>query len=297
MKRLFFGTMAGMFAATTVLAAVAWADPSGGETHKLRYQFHPGETLRWDVEHRTRVRTAVSGTTETVETFSKSLKVWRVKDVKPDGETTFEHSVEWLQMRQKYADRDEVSYDSRSGKKPPPCFAGMDKAVGMPLAVVTMDAKGKILKRQRRDVAAMPQNDGSMTIPLPDEAVPVGFVWSQPQDIEVPLEGGGIKKIKAIQQFTLEDVKTGVATIRMSTNILTPVTDPAIESKLVQRESNGRVRFDIDAGRILGQEIDIDKHVVGFRGDASSIHYVNRFNEQIQSQEIKTAEKSIGQRQ
>ena len=49
----------------------------------------------------------------------------------------------------------------------------------------------------------------------------------------------------------------------------------------MQREAAGRVRFDIDAGRILSQQIDIDKHVVGFRGDASSIHYVNRFSEHL----------------
>jgi hypothetical protein len=296
MNRLFFGAMAGMSAAVMALAMAAWAAPSDGEKYTLRYQFHPGETLRWDVEHRTLVRTSVSGTTETVETLSKSLKVWRVKEVKPDGEVTFEHSVEWLQMRQKFADRNESRYDSRTGAKPPACFAGVDKSVGVPLAVVTMDAKGKIVKRQRQDVKAMPHNDGSMTIPLPDEAVPVGYTWSHPEEIEIPLETGGLKKLKAMQQFTLEEVKTGVATIQVSTNILTPVTDPAIESKLVQRESTGRVRFDIDAGRVLGQQMDIDKHVVGFRGNASSIHYVNRFHEQIQPQEIKTAEKVLGKR-
>ena len=84
----------------------------------------------------------------------------------------------------------------------------------------------------------------------------------------------------------MEEVKTGVATIRFSTDVLTPVTDPMVESQLVQRESVGRVRFDIDEGRILSQQIDIDKHVVGFRGDASSIHYVNRFSERLAPAEI-----------
>jgi hypothetical protein len=295
MNKLFWGATAGMLAA--VLTTAVRADPATGEKYTLRYQFHPGETLRWEVEHRTRVRTTLSSTTETVETLSKSLKVWRVKDVGPDGQATFEHSVQWVQMRQKRADRPEARYDSRTGAKPPPCFAGVDKSVGVPLALVSMDAKGKILKRQRSNVKVMPHTEGSMTIPLPEEAVPVGYTWSEPKDIDVPLETGGIKKIKAIQHFALEDVKTGVATIHVSTTIVTLVTDPAIEAKLVERESNGRVRFDIDAGRVLSQEIDIDKHVVGFRGDASSLHYVNRFNEQLQSPEVQTAQKSPGKRQ
>jgi hypothetical protein len=139
--------------------------------------------------------------------------------------------------------------------------------------------------RSKKTVAAAsessPPTEGWITIPLPDEAVAIGHTWSLPQDIDVPLPSGAIKKIKAVQQFVLEDVKTGVATIRVSTVILTPVLDPAVESQLVQREAAGKVRFDIDAGRILSQQMDIDKHVIGIRGDASSIHYVNRFSERL----------------
>ena len=45
------------------------------------------------------------------------------------------------------------------------------------------------------------------------------------------------------------------------------------------------MRFDIDAGRVLGQEMDVDKGVVGFRGEASSIHYLTRFTEEFLSAE------------
>ena len=101
-----------------------------------------------------------------------------------------------------------------------------------------------------------------------------------------------MKKIKAVQQFKLESVKTGVATIGISTQILTPITDPAIEAQVVQREGEGTVRFDIDAGRVLGQQRDIDKHVVGFRGEASSIHYVNRFSEEFVPEPVVVAKKT-----
>ncbi|NLE56792.1 MAG: hypothetical protein GX616_00415 [Planctomycetes bacterium] len=94
-----------------------------------------------------------------------------------------------------------------------------------------------------------------------------------------------MKRIQAVQQFKLEEVKTGVAVIRVSTDILTPISDPAIESQLVQREAAGRVWFDIDAGRVLRQEMETDKRVIGFRGDASSIHYVNRFTERLAKRE------------
>ena len=112
------------------------------------------------------------------------------------------------------------------------------------------------------------ENESWVTIPLPGEPVPIGHSWSIPQAIDIPLEGGLFKRIKTVQQFTLEEVETGVATIRFSTDVLTPVTDPVVESQLVQRESVGHMRFDMDEGRILSQQINIDKHVVGFRGGA-----------------------------
>jgi hypothetical protein len=286
------GVLAAAVFTTAMPAAAEDGNHDGNaEKYTLRYQFHAGETLRWNVEHRTNVRTTVSGTSKTVETLSNSVKVWRVTDVQPDGAATFEHSVAWADMRQKHTDYDEIHYDSRTDAKPPEAFEDVAKSVGVPLTTITMDTQGKILKREHREAKSVAPNEGCMTIPLPEEAVPVGYTWSCPQDIDVPLETGGVKKLKAIQRFTLEDIKTGVATIRVATEIISLVNNPAIESKLVQRESAGRVRFDIDAGRIIGQQMDIDKRVVGFRGDASSIHYINRFCEQIIPQETTTTDK------
>jgi hypothetical protein len=256
------------------------------------------------VEHRSNLRATVSSFTKSTETLTTSVKAWRVTDVKPDGTATFEHRVEKVDWRQKLTGREEVHYNSETDAKPPAGFEDVAKSVGVPLSVVTLDAKGKVLHRLRKNAkqdqtappsTPSPENEGWMTIPLPDEPVSIGHTWSLPEDIDIPLEGGGTKRIKAIQQFVLEEVKTGVATIRVSTDILTLITDPAIESQLVQRESEGRVRFDIDEGRVLGQQMDVDKHVVGIRGEASSIHYVNRFSERLLTEQPKTAEKPVKQ--
>jgi hypothetical protein len=270
------------------LAAVHCAAAGEPEKYTLRYKFHPGETLRWEVEHRTNVRTTVTKETIAAETLSLSVKRWKVKEVRTDGTAVFEHSVEWADMRNKTTGRNEVRYDSRKGAKPPPGFESVAKSIGVPMMFVTMDAQGKVLRRnrcvaksQQSDSTAQEQIESWMTIPMPEKPVAIGQTWTLPLDIDIPIEKGGVKRIKAIQQFTLEDVKTGVAVIRVSTEILTPINDPAIESQLVQREAAGRVRFDIDAGRIISQQMDIDKHVVGFRGETSSIHYVNRFTERL----------------
>ena len=128
-----------------------------------------------------------------------------------------------------------------------------------------------------------------MTLPLPKEPIPVGYTWHFPFEIKLPVDGGGTKVYKAREKFQLNAVKDGIASVSIETQLLTPVRDPAVESQLIQRGGRGEVKFDIARGRVVSQQVDVDKSVVGFRGPASSIHYVSRFTERLLESEKKTA--------
>ncbi len=278
------GTLAavGTLSAVGTLAISAQtADSSQAHAprYTLRYRFHPGERICWEVLHRKKVDTTVSGITQTTETRSKSVKVWRVKEVSRDGTATFEHLVENVDMWNKLSGCEQVRYNSQTDAKPPPGFEHLAQSVGVGLSLVTIDSQGNI--RERKALKAGVQGGGQITIPFPEEPVPVGHTWSFPHNIDVKLNTGAVKKVKARQQFTLKSVKTGVATILVKTQILTPIDDPAVESQLIQSESRGTVRFDIDAGRIIGQQMDVDKHVIGHPNPASSFHYLSRFTEKL----------------
>jgi hypothetical protein len=62
--------------------------------------------------------------------------------------------------------------------------------------------------------------------------------------------------------------------------ILTPV-DAFVRSQLIERLTEGTVRFDIERGRIIEQEHNVDKRVLGFAGEASSMHFVARLHEKL----------------
>ncbi len=286
-------TLAGLLvlAASAAPAADAPKAPSGGAKHTLRYKFQPGQTLRWEVTHRARVETNVSGTTQTADTQTTSVKVWKVTTVAPDGSATFEHSVESVDMRQKLSGRMESHYNSRTDKTPPVGFETVAKSIGVTLSTITLDPRGKVVKRQTAKAKPGGESEGQITIPLPEEAVAVGHTWSFPYEADVPTNAGTIKKVKTLQSFTLDEVKDGIATIRVATQILTPIHDPALEVQLVQRESTGTVRFEIASGRVIEQQMDVDKQVVGFSGPASSLQYRTRFTEKYLS-EAKTDEKT-----
>ncbi len=285
-----------LFLVVATAVACSWAERSiaaganePAETFTLRYRFQPGEMVRWKVGHRNKVRTTVGGVTQVAESTSDSVKVWRVSEVKPDRSASFVYSVEHVQMRQLLSGREEVRFDSDSGEDPPIGFEQVAAAVAKPISTVTLSERGEVLHRERELQTTPVENEGDITIPLPEEPVAIGEQWSRPHDVQVRMEAGGQKTIRTRQTFTLESVRHGVALIRVRTAVLTPVRDPAIDAQLTQCAASGEVRFDLDTGRVLSQQMDTDKRVVGFRGEASSLHYETRFTEKLLPSEDRTA--------
>jgi len=256
--------------------------PSTVDTAKydLAYKFQSGDVLRWEVVHRAAVDTTIQGTNQTAETRSTSIKVWRVSDVAADGQITFVHSVESIDMWQKMQGRQEVRYNSQTDKDIPAGYEDVAKAVGVPLTVVKIDRRGKVISREEKLQRAAADN-APIAVPLPAEPVKIGHVWSAPVDMDVRLPGGATKKIATRQQFTLKQVADGLATIEVDTQVLTPVHDAAIEAQLVQRLTQGWLKFDIEHGRMASQQLELDRRVLGFSGAASSMHCQMRLTEEL----------------
>lgn len=267
------------------------ADPP--EKYTLRFKFEPGELIRWRVDHRSHIRTTIQGTTKSAESSTTSVKAWRVTEVDDQGVVTFEHLVESIQMRQQNSGSSEISWDSTSDGEIPPVFEGAARSVGKVLAIIKMDAVGKVIDRKGKAGEASNVTDESrMSISLPKDPVAIGQSWSMPVDVSVGSRAtGGVTKVRMRQKYTLEEVRHGIAIIHAETQILTPNLSPEIQSQVVQRESAGTVRFDIEAGRLVGQQYDCDKQVIGFSGDQSSLQCRTRFVEELAEETPATAEK------
>jgi len=66
----------------------------------------------------------------------------------------------------------------------------------------------------------------------------------------------------------------------------------------MQQLTNGTVKFDIDAGRVLKKQMEWDESVVGFNGADSMMKYVARYTEEIQpasDSEVTAAEVSAAE--
>ncbi|RCS42210.1 hypothetical protein DTL42_20490 [Bremerella cremea] len=268
-----------IFATIAILLGVASAAIADEATVKLEYKFNQGDVIRSKITHLSTVDTKIKGVKQTAQSRSISTRKWEVQKVDESGLVTFMHSVENINMWQKVTDRPEVSYNSETDKTPPAIYAQASQSVGVPLSRITVDAQGRLVKREH--LAGTPSSESQILPILPADPVAVDAAWYSPDDLTVRTGNGALKRIKTRQVFRLVNVSAGVATITTETQVLTPIDDPMLKVELIQKLTKGKFRFDIEQGRILSQQIDLDERVIGFQGEESVMNYLGRMTEEL----------------
>lgn len=279
-----------------VLAALAKATDRAAPAYRLAYSFQAGDVMRTKVTHLATVETKIKGVGQTTRSRSISTRAWRIREVDPAGHITFDNVVERLEMWNSVDGRQEVYYDSQSGQAPPAEFANVAASVGKVLATIKIDPYGRIVARQNNQPQFNP-GIGDLTVPFPPadkQPLKPGATWAIPDELKLAVEDGTIKKVSTQQQYRLEKVESGVATIAVATQLLTPINDPKLQSQLVQRLQSGTIKFDVDAGRLIHKQLDIDQQVFGFSGADSHMQYLARFSEEPVSKSEQTAQRDVG---
>lgn len=267
--------------AMVAAGAAAGSAADDGDPVRLEYRFREGETVSMSVAHRARTETTIGGTTQATDTATDSTKRWRIVSVDGEGRATLEHSVDDVTMTSRTSDRGEVRWSSRGDDPPPRGYEGVRETIGRPLSRVVIDRSGRVLSRT--DILATPQSATGdlMVVPLPDGPVEPGAEWSVPQEIVVEVPGGPRKAVKTRLRYRLEAVRDGVATLSVDTTVLTPVDDPRLEARLLERIWDGTIDFDIPSGRVVRRTTGIDRRVVGFSGQQSSVRYRSSLEERL----------------
>jgi hypothetical protein len=255
------------------------APPSDGRKYDLKYKLTTGDVLRYTVTHHAAIRSTIDQSTQAAETKTDSVKVWKVTDVLPNHQIEFMNVVEQVHMVNQLPDRAPTEYDSTKDK-PPPGYEDAAKAVGVPLSVVRMTPRGEVVSHKVKLQQGPQEEDTQVVVRLPDAPAAVGTTWDEPYDINVQLQSGTSKSLQTRRHYKLADVTNNVASIEVSYQILSPI-DSEIESKLIGKLMKGTVRFDIARGRILSQEYQIDKRVLGFAGATSSMQYLMQMREEL----------------
>jgi hypothetical protein len=267
-----------LFSLALFLSACGFAFSADGEKHTLAYKFTPGEEVRTRVTQISTVDTKIKGEVSIARSRSISTKVWKITEVDSQGNITLENSVADADMWQSVTGKPEIKYNSRTDKTPPLGYQYVADSIGKPLATLTISPAGKLMDRHG-DAPQLNTGLGDIAVPLPEGAVKEGDTWETPEDIRLKIDEVNMV-IKVRQLYRLVLVQTGVATISVETQVLTPVRDPKVLSQLVQRMQKGTIKFDIDTGRLLHRQMDLDESILGFSGPESHMNYLSRTTEE-----------------
>jgi hypothetical protein len=255
----------------------AAAQRVAGAEYNLHYNFSAGEQIKHKVVHLVTIATTIKGTRQTAKTRSISTKLWSINKIDADGTMHIVHSVPEVDMWNQISGSQEVRYNSKTDKTAPSGYETVAKSVGVPLTSFTMNSRGEILSRS--DKHANMSKGGQLVTLLPPGPIKVGGKWYANQLIVLHHADGRQKRAKTRQQFRLEKVTDGIASISIHTQVLTPVNDPKLRVQLVQRLSHGSLTFDIKRGRITSQTLGLDETVLNFNGPDSSMQYAGKFTE------------------
>ena len=271
----------------------AVANKLAGDQYLLRYKLQNGTNLRWQVTHLASTQTTIQGNTQTAKSKSESVKSWKVTAVEANGNASFVHQVDEVNMWQKVSDRAEVRYNSKTDDAAPPIYKPVAETVGVPMYIATIDPRGEIIKRESKHTQTDNSQIGleNLTILLPEKPVKVGSTWYSPSQLKVREPEGRIKEIKIRRSYELTKVHAGVATIDVKTEVLTPINDPKVKLNLLQQLNHGSFKFDIDAGIVLRKQMKWDETIINFNGPDSIMHYLAEFTEELIPNTTTTANK------
>ena len=258
---------------------------SGGEEYLFRYNLQPGMVISSEVTHLAKTDTKIDSTEQNSQSRTVSQKTWEVTKA-VNGEMTFEYKILEIDMSQRIGAENELRYSSKTGEEPARQFQAAAATIGKVISTVTIDEQGMIIARSDQ---SNPPNlgMGDITLPVPKNPIAIGATWEVPREMRIMREDSSVKTVRFRELFRFDKVSAGVATITVRSEMLTPISEPKEEAQVLQQLSNGTIKFDIDAGRMISKELGWDKVVVGFSGAGSVMDYSARLEEQVLKAEQK----------
>ena len=265
------------------------APPSDSNaTYRLAYQFQKGAVVRYETVQNVKFVSQFKGNQETATNKTETQKVYRVLGVNADGSAELELVIEWVRMKADFGGGGlPVEFDSKApGANTQAKFADVYKNIGKPQANLLCAPTGKVIKVKEMSLVT-PAAAGSQSIKLtdmtgrddfnfltvfPEEPIKVGKTWIEKSEIKVTVEDKLKETIQLQRKYTLDSVQGNVATVSFKTSVLTPVKNPTIAIQLIQRETSGKLEFDMTRGAMITRNVDSNKSVINPAGNNTAMH-------------------------
>jgi hypothetical protein len=269
-------TACGLIAVTCCSFRLAKAEE---KTFLLRYKFHAGQFLYYEVSHTMRIVTQYESAKEEVANSSQAWKQLRVVSVDDAGNALLEPMVERVRMSAVRDGEEAADYDSARDADPPPQFRQIKETVGTVMARVSVAPNGELLQaipvaqNNAALVEAAKKNDPRLNFltVMPKTPVRIGDTWKDTFPAEVTVDKGLKQEVTIHRTYKLMSVNGAIATIKLNSSPVPRPDDPQLLVQLMQRTPTGTIEFDLDKGMVVSTKTQIDETVYNPFGPKSSM--------------------------
>ena len=265
-------------AAIVAILAVCVSASLAAAQAPARFRWQAGQVLLYKVEQSTLATDSVGDNKDESRTRMSTVKRYQVLSVTPAGVATIQMSLTALRFESSRTGGAEVVFDSANlDKSTPELKAQMSKFVGVPIALLTVDGTGRVLEVKDSKFGSAGRFVSDLTLPV--DALTVGKKWDNPYQITLEPPQGTGQKFDALRHYTCAGIAGGQATITFTTELTKPPATAADQLPLLGMQPQGRVVFDLSAGRLVSAVLTIDKEVKGHSGEGSVYRYQSTYNE------------------
>ena len=266
-------------------AVAVSANATAAESYLLRFQFEPGQTLRYQSSQTTNQQATTTKATKTDISKVEQRRLFTVGEMDEDGAAEIAMQFEHVRMQVGSNGQAPVGFDSTmKPNKVPAQFRGTAAQLKRVASRFQVQPKGTPVSDEGVEQIAK-GGQASFLIPLPTKPVAVGESWNVYMPVQVRLAEKVMREITLLRSYRLKSVDDGVAKIVFFTSIESPVKSPFVKGQLVQATPSGIILFDIANGQVLRKEIKIDKSVLGAMGASTILSVTSHTVERLLTEE------------
>jgi hypothetical protein len=262
-----------------VLAGLLLGSSVSAQT-PARLTWKTGQVLVYQVEHSTVATDVMEETKNETTSLLKLTRRWQVLSVDSAGVATLQMSLTALMQKRSAPDGKVFLYDSANPDKSSPQLKEvLSRFLNQPLAVLRVDGLGKVVevKESKFGPASNYENELPFLGILPATGLKETQKWDRAYQITLAPPLGVGEKYDAVQNYECKSIKDGLATVALTTELKTTPKAPADAIPLWQMQPQGKIVYDLKAGRLHRATLRIDKELKGHQGEGSSSRFQSQY--------------------
>jgi len=268
----------------TIAVVFAVALPTTVFAQAPQFRWTAGQVLTYRVNQTTSATEQTAEQSQTTATRLDLVKNWKVVAVDPAGVATLSMSLSRLRMETKTPGGESLLFDSSDLAKSSPALRDeMAKFVNVPLTVVRLDSRGRLVevKESKFGPASRLESDLPFKVVLPDGALAVGQAWERKFQIKLEPPQGTGETFDAVQKLTVKSASGPGVVIAVATSVSNLPDAPADQIPLVPLQPVGEVVFDTSKGILRGVKFQIQRELPGYQGDGSKYTFTSSYVEDL----------------